>query len=56
MELLTVSEVAKILRVNKHLVYDLINEGEIKAMRIGSIKVRKEALEDYLERKEHEKW
>ena len=48
--LLTVSEVAKLLKVNRNFVYKLINNGELEAVRIGSIKVRKEALNQYVER------
>ena len=48
--LLTVAEVAKELRVNRNYIYKLIKEGELKAVKIGSIKVRKEDLEEYVER------
>ena len=48
--LLSVSEVAKELRVNRNYIYKLIKEGELKAVKIGSIKVRKEDLEEYVER------
>ena len=47
--LLTVSEVAKELRVNRNFVYKIINNGELEAVKIGSIKVRKEALNRYIE-------
>lgn len=47
--LLTVAEVAKMLKVNRNFVYNLINNGELEAVRIGSIKVRKEALNRYIE-------
>ena len=47
-KLMTVSEVAKLLRVNKNFVYRLINEGELEAVRIGSIKVKGEALNQYV--------
>ena len=46
--LLTVSEVAKLLKVNRNFVYKIINNGELEAVRIGSIKVRKEALNRYV--------
>ena len=46
----TVSEVAKMLKVNRNFVYKLIKDGELEAVRIGSIKVRKEALNQYVER------
>ena len=47
--LLSVSEVAKMLKVNRNFVYKLINDGELEAVKIGSIKVRKEALNRYIE-------
>ena len=47
--LLSVAEVAKILKVNKNFVYKIINDGELEAVRIGSIKVKKEALNRYIE-------
>lgn len=46
--LLTVAEVAKMLKVNRNFVYNLINNGELEAVRVGSIKVRKEALNQYV--------
>lgn len=49
MPLYTVSEVAKLLKVNRNFVYDLIRKGELEAVRIGSIKVRKDAVERYVE-------
>ena len=48
-KLMTVSEVAKLLRVNKNFVYRLINEGELEAVRIGSIKVTAKAVDRYIE-------
>ena len=53
--LLTVTEVAKMLRVNRNHIYKLINDGELKAVKIGSIKVRKTDLEEYIERNVY-KW
>lgn len=47
--LLTVTEVSKVLKVNKNFVYNLIKNGELEAVRIGSIKVKKEALNRYIE-------
>ena len=46
--LYTVSEVAKLLKVNRNFVYKIINNGELEAVRIGSIKVREEALNRYV--------
>ena len=50
MPLYTVTEVSKLLKVNRNFVYDLIRKGELEAVRIGSIKVREEALNRYIER------
>lgn len=47
--LYTVTEVAKLLKVNRNFVYKIINDGELEAVRIGSIKVREEALNRYVE-------
>ena len=47
-ELYTVKEVAKIMKVNVHKVYDLIHAGLLPALKLGSIKIRKESLEDFL--------
>lgn len=46
--LYTVTEVSKILKVNRNFVYDLIRKGELEAVKVGSIKVRKEALNQYV--------
>lgn len=50
MMLLTVTEVAKILKVNRNFVYKLIKEGELQAVKIGSIKVKEDVLKGYIER------
>ena len=47
--LLSVSEVAKMLKVNRNFVYKIINNGELEAVKIGSIKVKKDALNRYIE-------
>lgn len=46
--LLTVSEVAKMLKVNRNFVYNLIKSGELEAVKVGSIKVKKEAINRYV--------
>ena len=46
--LLTVSEVAKSLKVNRNFVYKLIKDGELEAVRIGSIKIREDKLNEYI--------
>lgn len=48
--LYTVTEVAKMLKVNRNFVYKIINDGELEAVKIGSIKVKREALNRYIER------
>lgn len=47
--LYTVTEVSKLLKVNRNFVYELIRKGELEAVRIGSIKVRKDAVERYID-------
>ena len=49
-KLLTVSEVAKLLGVNRNFVYKLIKEGELQSYKIGSVKVRTEDLEVYIQK------
>lgn len=51
--LLSVSEVAKLLKVNRNFVYKIINDGELEAVKIGSIKVKREALNQYIERNKY---
>ena len=46
--LLTVREVAKELRVNTNMAYRLINAGLLPRIKIGSTKVRPEALDQFL--------
>lgn len=48
--LLTVPEVAKILKTNKDYVYKLQKAGLIKFMKIGRLKCRRSTLEAFLER------
>lgn len=50
--LYTVSEVAKLLHTNKSYVYELINANKLPALKLGSKKVRAEALDTFL--KEYE--
>ena len=49
-ELYTVKEVAKIMKVNVHRVYDLIRAGLLPALKLGSIKIRKKSLNEFLEK------
>ena len=50
--LLTVREVAEMLKVNRNFVYKLIADGELPSVKIGSIKVKKTELEAYVKSKE----
>ena len=57
--LLTVREVAEQLKVNRNFVYSEIKRGELKALKIGSIKIKKTDLEAYIEAKRgwcNERW
>ena len=47
--LYTVPEVAKLLRVNKNMVYDLIRCGYLLSMKLGSRKVSRKALLEFVE-------
>lgn len=44
----TVKEVATILHTSPNYIYSLIDKGFLPAIRLGSIKVRKETLENFL--------
>lgn len=46
--LYTVAQVAEILHCNRNYVYDLINSKRLPALKLGSYKVRAEALEKFL--------
>lgn len=46
--LYTVMEVAKILRISKNRVYDLIKLGLLPAINLGGLKIRNEALHKFL--------
>lgn len=48
----TVSETAKLLKTNTNYVYSLIKLGYLPALKLGSMKVRKEAIDEFL--KEYE--
>jgi excisionase family DNA binding protein len=48
--LLTVAEVAHVIRVSRMTVYRLIRRGQLKAIRVGrNYRVREDDLNDYLE-------
>jgi len=47
--LLTVNEVADLLRISRMTVYRLIKEGQIAALRVGrSYRLREDDVDDYL--------
>lgn len=46
--LYTVKEISKILHTNTTYVYNLIKAKKLPALKLGSYKVRKQALEDFL--------
>lgn len=48
--LFTVSEVAKRLKINKSAVYELIKQGHLKGLKLGSMKVTAAELESFLNR------
>lgn len=53
MELFTVAEVAEKLKTNKNFVYELINSGELPAIKgLGRMKISEEAFYNYIREKE----
>lgn len=51
-ELLTVNEVAKIIKSSKNTVYELISKGFLDCLILGRWKVRRSTLEKFLEKYE----
>ena len=47
-----VTETAKLLKTNSNYVYELIKRGLLPALKLGSYKVRKTALTNFLEKNE----
>ena len=47
--LYTVSEVSKILLINPNATRDLIRKGELKALKLGAMKIRGTDLEAFIE-------
>lgn len=45
--LYTISEVAKILKINKNFVYTLINNGHLRSIKLGCRKVTRKALLEF---------
>jgi len=53
--LLTVNEVADLLRVSRMTVYRLIKEGQLKALRVGrNYRLREDDVDEYLSKRYHE--
>lgn len=50
--LYTVSETAKLLKTNTNYVYSLINLGILPALKLGSLKIRKESISEFLKKYE----
>lgn len=48
-KLLTVAEVAKIMRLSKMTVYRMVNSGALPALKVGrSVRIPQSAVDDYL--------
>ncbi len=55
-DIMTVNDLTKIFHVGKNRVYKLLEDGDIKAFRIGSVwKISKQAVEDYITTKSESK-
>lgn len=53
LKLYTVKEVSQILKMNVNSVYELINSGELKAIKgVGRIKISEDDLKEFLETKQ----
>ena len=50
--LLTVKDVAKIMKTNVNYVYSLIKKGYLPALKLGSLKIRKVSVDEFLEKYE----
>lgn len=50
--LYTVKEASATLGVNVHVVYSLIKKGLLPALKLGSFKIRKESLEEFVRKYE----
>lgn len=50
--LYTVSETAKLLKTNTNYVYSLINNGFLPALKLGSLKIRKASIDEFLKKYE----
>ena len=50
--LYTVKEVSNVLGVKVHLIYRLIKKGILPAIKLGGLKVKKESLEEFVNKYE----
>ena len=50
--LYTVAETAKLLKTNPNYVYLLIKQGFLPALKLGSMKIRREAIDEFLKKYE----
>lgn len=48
----TVKEISELLRTSPAFIYKLIDAGLLPALKLGSIRVRKEALDEFLQKYE----
>lgn len=48
--LYTIAEIALLLKVNKNMVYALINKGYLKSIKLGCRKVTRKSLMEFLEK------
>lgn len=48
----TVAEVAKLIKTNPSYVYELIKAGQLPVLKLGSMKIRRTALLQFLEKYE----
>lgn len=46
----TVKEAAELLKTTRNFIYNEINEGKLKAIKIGTMKIRESDLEDYIKK------
>lgn len=51
--LYTVAETSKILKTNPNYVYELIKKGFLPALKLGSYKIRRSSIEDFLQQYEN---
>lgn len=53
-DIMTVSDISKILYIGKNRVYELLETGKLKGFRIGRVwKIPKEALREYILTQSH---